>query len=106
MSLDYPAMKFWIDVLQFAGMFALGLAGWQIRRDKAQDTRITSFEKVYAEKLAEHEARLTRAEEVLRHVPASREVGELQEKISALGKSVDRLNTGLDRINNYLIDKT
>ena len=105
MSLDYSAIKFWIDVLQFAGLITLGLAGWQIKRDKQQDARISNFEKVYAEKLAEHEARLTKAEEVLRHVPASREVGELQERISALASSVDRLNRGLDRINDYLIDK-
>lgn len=104
MELDYTAIKFWIDVLQFVGLAGLGLFGWQMRRDKAQDTRISNFEKVYAEKLAEHEARLTRAEEVLKHVPASREVGELQERISALGGAVDRLNRGLDRINDYMID--
>lgn len=104
MDINYTAVKFWIDVMQFVGLAALGLLGWQIRRDKAQDLRISNFETVYAAKLAEHEVRLTKAEEVLRHVPASREVGELQERISALGHSVDRLNRGLDRINDWMIE--
>ncbi len=99
----YEQFKVWIAALQFIGMCMLGVAGWQLRRDKAQDTRLGSLEKAFADKVAEHEVRLTKLEEHQKHTPGSAEVALLTERINQFGSQVDRLNHGLDRINNFLL---
>ncbi len=99
----YEQFKVLIAGLHFVGMACLGVYTWQSTRDKAQDTRLGALEKAFADKVAEHEVRLTKLEEHQKHTPGSAEVALLTERINQFGNQVDRLNHGLDRINNFLL---
>jgi ubiquinone biosynthesis protein UbiJ len=99
----YEQFKVILAGLQFVGMACLSVYTWQTGRDKAQDTRLGSLEKAFADKVAEHEVRLTKLEEHQKHTPGSAEVALLTERINQFGSQVDRLNHGLDRINLFLL---
>ncbi len=100
----YEQIKFWIDLLQVAALGVLGIAGWQLRRDKSQDTRVGALEQAFADKVAEHEVRLTKLEEAMRHVPSSPEVARLSQNIKNLENQLERVSRGIDQVNQFLLN--
>ena len=100
----YEQYKVLLSGLQILCMACLGVYSWQSKRDKAQDTRLGTLEKQFADKVAEHEVRLANLELQQREAPKSSEVARLSERIDRFGSQVERLNNGLDRMNQFLLE--
>lgn len=103
-TLDYDSLRGWIDVLQTLGMAVLAVFGWQVKRDKSQDSRLEALEKLFAEKVAEHEARLAVIDEKMKHVPSSKETAALGEQIVGLSNVVTALQRAVERQNEFLLN--
>ena len=102
-AFDYEGLKAWIDFAQFVGMVVLGIVGWQLRKDKSQDGRLDTLETLFADKVAEHEARLAVIDERLKHVPSNSETAALTQRIDALNHNIAGLQRALELQNQYLL---
>jgi len=74
--MNYPAWKFWLDVMQFLSTAAIGLYVWWNNRDKITQARFARLEKEVVERVStavydSHVNRLAETESKLRNVPAS-----------------------------------
>lgn len=128
MTPDYTAWRFWLDVLQVAGLVALGLYSWWRDREKVTAkrfqalekdvaTRVTaadlkSMEEKQAERCGRHKARTGQLEMDVRQLPGRAEIVGLSSDIRALTEKMGRmegrlegLNRLADLINEHLINK-
>lgn len=98
-SLNYSALKFWLDLLQW--LVTLMLAGfmWIDRGRKGNVDAIRELSEAHQEL----ERRLVVAEETLRHVPTHDDITRLSNQYAGLEAKLDRVTNTLDRIHDYLM---
>jgi hypothetical protein len=90
--MDYPALKFWLDVVQLAGTFAIGVYVWMSNRQRVTTDAIDRLEGHVDGRLDDHHERLARLEQDLEHAPTHDDLGQLYERINGLKESVQELS--------------
>jgi hypothetical protein len=76
-----------LDVLQIAGLIAVGVYTWFINRTKANRDSISRIDaRVHA-----IEQRFERVETDIHHLPSHHEIAAVHEKINRFGKSLENL---------------
>lgn len=107
--MDYPVVKFWMDVAQFALTIAVWLYVWQSNRHRVTAERIEAIEEVQA---AQGRS-LERLDEHIRHLPGHSDVGGIYKRIDdvhgdlrqVVGR-LDGLSRAVDLINQHLLDRS
>lgn len=110
--MSYDAIKIWVDVAQFLITGAIGVYIYFVNRGDATNERITNMAEDYDERLDDHQGRISRVEETLRHMPTHDDLDVLKQDVSALkaetrGQTqlLERLEHTVGRISDWLIGK-
>ena len=99
--INYQALNFWFNVLNFAILAVVGVIGWWNLREKVTNKRFQ-----------EAEERLMQLENDVRHPPSCTYHPRLEERMNAaVGKlenmngKLDGLSRAVDLVNEYLINQ-
>lgn len=107
MEVDYGAWRFWLDLLQLAGVIAIGVYTWVVNRTKANRDSIEHVDATVG-KLND---RVTVIENEIKHLPGEPEVGRIHNRIDQVGQGVrhiegemKQMNATLHLIQQYLLE--
>jgi hypothetical protein len=103
------AWKFWFDVVQTAGLVAMGV--WLRHKEKHQitDTSIKALDDKFSNKIEQyktehenkcgsHHQRTTALEITVRNSPTHKDLGDLHEKMNSIKSSVDNMSGAMTGI--------
>ncbi len=100
--MDYTAGKFWFDVAQWFITLGIGVYAWLTNRHRATRDEISAARKEAADGRAEHDQRLTRVEETIRHLPDNEAIGKMYERINASHAELSAMRASLSAINDTM----
>lgn len=108
MDLNYPAWRFWLDVVEAFVIAALFVHTWIINRTKANRAAIDRVD-VRVSELTE---RVTLLERDVRHLPDHDDLAELHEKVNVIASSLGKIEgelsalvRNLSLIHQHLLDE-
>lgn len=120
---NYPAAKFWFDIVQTVFLIGYGayLAWTEKNRvthkritelDKKYQSKFDGFAKEHEEKCGNHHQRTAKIEVELSKAPTHKDLGEIHEKINAVHGSMKEmaghmkgLNASVGLIHEYLLNR-
>lgn len=94
--MDYDSLRFGLDVVQFLLWAALGLYVWASNRHRATRDHIEKVRDAHDKRLDNHAERLTKAEEQLRHLPDSKTIQVLSDRLAELHGDFKGIKAELD----------
>lgn len=96
MDMDYKAAAFWLDVLQWASIVAVGVWTYLRNKDNDNDTAIKAVNKSVGDLRTVVEAgeasqnlRLATIEERMRHIPSAEELARIEGDVSEVRTKVE-----------------
>lgn len=109
--MNYDALRFWFDLLQFLLTGGVGIYVYLSNRQRVTSGRIRELEEDMDERLDDHHQRLARVEEHIKHLPTHADIGAVHERLNAihgelqnLAGVVSALNRSLHLINEHLLN--
>lgn len=96
-EMDYTAARFWMDVLQSAGVILLGIYTWWVNREKVTSSRFTALE-----------TRLTKVEAsggCSQHAELDVRVRQVEVVVGRIDGRMEGVGNALDNIQNFLMEK-
>lgn len=111
MTLDYDAMKFWIDALQLAGIAVIGAHSWISNRHRVTSERIAKLEDDMDTRLDTHTDRLTALEVRAGAAPTHDDLKRLHQRLDNMNGELKELRgefqsagRTLNMIHDYLLN--
>lgn len=110
--MNYDAIKIWVDVAQFLITGAIGIYIYLVNKGDATNERISTLAGDHDERLDDHQQRISRIEEALKHMPTHDDLSGIKADIASLkaetqGQTLllERLEKTVSRISDWLIDR-
>jgi hypothetical protein len=100
-SVNWDAAKFWLDVVQWAVLVAVVVAGW-IRTGSSQNREVINL---LDEKLDGLDRRIISTEERLNHAPTHEDFAKLHAQYSGLESKLNGIERQVNRISDHLLRK-
>lgn len=134
-QINYTAWRFWFDVMQVAGLFAIGTLSWWFNREKVTAKRFKALEddvkarvtvaalaeleekravrcELHSRRVSDAEGAISRVGTELRNMPSRDELGRLNDGIAHLSEKLgkvegrlDGINRAADLMNEFLINQ-
>lgn len=108
MDLNYPAWRFWLDVIEAVVIAALFVHTWVINRTKANRAAIDRVD----ERISGLSERMMLLERDVRHLPDHGDLAELHEKVNVIASSLGKIEgelsalvRNLSLIHQHLLDE-
>jgi hypothetical protein len=89
--MDYDALRFWLDLLQWGLTAVVAVYVWASRRHQVTDERIQQLEATIRQRLDVQDARLVRVERDLEHVPTHQDFRRFDDALAGLHKEMGRV---------------
>jgi len=109
---NYDAIKIWVDVAQFLITGAIGVYIYLVNKGDATNERISNLAEDHDERLDDHQQRISRVEEALKHMPTHDDLSGIKADIASLKSETHgqtellrRLEATVGRISDWLIQK-
>jgi oligoendopeptidase F len=109
---NYDAIKIWVDVAQFFITGAIGVYIYLVNKSDATNERISTLAEDHDERLDDHQQRLSRVEEAIKHMPTHDDLSGIKSDIASLkaetqGQTqlLERLEKTVSRISDWLIER-
>jgi len=96
-ELDYTAARFWMDLIQSAGLVLLGIYTWWVNRAKVTNGKFRDLET----RMAKVESRSGCAQ----HSDFDKRIRLVQESVSAINGRMEGVGHSLNIIQEYLMTK-
>lgn len=110
--MDHEAAKFWFDVIQTALIAVIGIMNWLNNRQRVTNATIATLEGHIDERQDDHNQRLTRVEQDIKHAPKTSDLAKIYERLNAVDGGFNQMkgeihgiSTTLNLIHHYLLDK-
>lgn len=108
--MNYDAIKVWVDIAQFIITGAIGVYIYLVNKSDATNERISTLAEDHDERLDDHQGRIARIEEAMKHMPTHDDLDELKRNVATLqaetrGQTqlLERLEKTVGRISDWLI---
>lgn len=88
----------WLDIAQASATGGVGLYAWLATRDKINEARIAVIEQRMDKLADDHETRLGRIEEGLKHVPTHSDISGLYKRIEAVHGDLREISGKMDAL--------
>lgn len=96
--MDYGAMRFYLDVLQLAGIAVIGVYSWISNGRKVNREAIDQI----GRDVQQHDRRLHVVESRLADAPTHYDLGQIYERVNATAQEMSRLTGTVAAINHQL----
>ena len=103
--MDQETIKMAIDLGQFLVTGGIGIWLYIIRKNDTTNERVSALEADVDKRLDDHNTRLARVEAVQRNAVTQQEMSKLSSELSATTMLLKSVQSQLDRIQQWLINK-
>lgn len=97
-ELNYDALRFWFDFIQLVAVVALAVYTYLVNRTKANNDAIKALD----QQLTQVDKDLREVETVVKHMPTHGDLGQIHEKVNAIGSTTNEIKGELGGINRTL----
>jgi len=110
--MDYEFAKFWFDIVQTVLIALIGIMNWLNNRQRVTNATIAKLEGHIDERQDDHNQRLTRVEQDMKHAPKTQDLAKIYDRLNGMDGGFNQLKgeihgmaTTLNLIHHYLLDK-
>ena len=103
---DYSGWQLAFDIVQFLVLGAIGIYVYIGNKNRVSHTRITALEEKVDERIDDHETRISKAEENIRHLPIKDNISELNGKVERIGGDVRAVKAEVGGIRDLIAANT
>jgi hypothetical protein len=104
-TIDYGAMKFWLDIAHWIALIILAVWGYLRTKDndnvlavKSVAQELANFIKASTEAKQEQQTRITVLEEAVKHMPTDQEVAQIANDVASMRSRLEGQSQLLQRV--------